>query len=130
MSETWHRLLAHQDKIRNTANTGRCFGLELYPPDFMKDKRWYYMACMEVTSLTIPLPFHLVTRFIPASRYVKFTVTGPVTEIGSAFRYVYDEWLPQSGVKVASPYDLELYDDRFKGPENEQSQTDILLPVV
>ena len=47
--------------------------------------------------------------------YLKFTVEGPVTEVGPAFRQIYDSWLPTSGVKLTGYYDLEMYDERVQG---------------
>jgi predicted transcriptional regulator YdeE len=61
---------------------------------------------------------------------LKFTVDGPVTEVGTAFRFIYDQWLPKSGIKLAGYYDLEAYDERFTGPCNADSQMDILLPLA
>jgi AraC family transcriptional regulator len=128
--ETWARL--HQSKLdgEQLANPTRSFGLELYPPGFPKDHRWYYCACVEVKSFEITYPSNLLFRFIPAAKYLKFTVEGPVTEIGPSFRYIYQEWLPKAGVKLAGFYDLEMYDERFKNPSDPSSQVDILLPLA
>jgi AraC family transcriptional regulator len=128
--ETWERMLENpiDDELR--AAPHRSFALELYPPTFPKDRRWYYCACVEVKSLDVRYPSCMVARFIPASRYLKFTVAGPVTEVGPAFRQIYDQWLPGAGVKLAGYYDMELYDERFEGPCNPDSLMDILLPLA
>jgi predicted transcriptional regulator YdeE len=39
------------------------------------------------------------------------------------------EWLPGSGFKQAAPYDFERYDARFKGADNDESLTDICVPI-
>ena len=100
--------------------------MELYPAGFPADHRWYYMACTEVEGLEEPFPSGMLSRYIPACQYVKFTVRGPVTEIAPAFQYIYKDWLPKSGVKIAGTYDLELYDSRFVDPCSEDSLVDIL----
>lgn len=127
--ETWERLLKHQIDDSLRAHPNRSFGLELYPPEFPQDRRWYYCACVEVKDLAMPYPPSMVARFIPAALYLKFTVAGPVAEVAQAFRHIYDIWLPASGVKLAGYYDLEFYDERFKGPEAVDSEMDILLPL-
>jgi predicted transcriptional regulator YdeE len=128
--ETWERLMHNRvdDELRSHPN--RSLALELYPPGFPKDPRWYYCACVEVKDLALPYSSALISRFMPAARYLKFTVEGPVTEIGPAFRQIYDQWLPSAGVKLAGYYDLEFYDERFKGPCNAESRMDILLPLA
>jgi predicted transcriptional regulator YdeE len=128
--ETWQRL--HECKIDNEllANPKRSFALELYPPGFPKDHRWYYCACVEVKSFEAEYPPNLLFRYIPAAEYVKFTVKGPVTEVGPAFRQIYDHWLISAGVKLKGYYDLESYDERFKGPCDADSVMDILLPLA
>jgi predicted transcriptional regulator YdeE len=127
--ETWERFLKHVGEVNNRANSTQMFGMELYPQEFPTDRRWYYFACVEVKDLAVPHPPNMVSRFIPAAEYLRFTVDGPVTEIGSAMRYICDEWLPKSGVKRAH-YDLEFYDERFKGSCDPNSQMDILIPLA
>jgi predicted transcriptional regulator YdeE len=128
--ETWERLHQHMipDELRIHHN--RSFALELYPPEFPKDRRWYYCACVEVKTFETRYPSNMIARFIPAARYAKFTVAGPITEVGPTFRFLYDQWLPKSGIKLAGYYDMEAYDERFKGPCSPDSMMDILLPLA
>jgi AraC family transcriptional regulator len=128
--ETWERLCECKIDNELLANPKRSFALELYPPSFPKDHRWYYCACREVKSFEMEYPSNLMFRYVPAAEYAKFTVRGPVTGVGPAFRQIYDQWLPKAGVKLKGYYDLEYYDERFKGPCDEYSEIDILLPLA
>lgn len=128
--ETWERLIQNPVDYELRVDPDQHFGLELYPPEFPKDRRWYYCACCEVKKFEAVYPSCIVARFIPAAKYLKFTVAGPVTEIGPAMRHIYDQWLPNAGVKLAGYYDLEYYDERFKGACDPDSMTDILLPLA
>jgi predicted transcriptional regulator YdeE len=128
--ETWERFMQQQVPEELVAHPGRWFGLELYPPEFPKIRRWYYFACAEVKDFEAVYPPSMVARFIPASQYLKFTVAGPVTELAPAFHFIYHNWLPGSGIKLAKYYDLEFYDERFKGACDPASQIDILLPLA
>src|SRR5262245_15953473 len=92
--ETWERLCHHPIDNELRTHPNRSFALELYPPDFPKDRRWYYCACFEVKSFEARFPSNMVARFIPAAQYLKFTVAGPVTEVAPAFRQIYDHLLP------------------------------------
>jgi predicted transcriptional regulator YdeE len=128
--ETWERFIQHPIDFNLRTNADEHFGLGLYPPEFPQNKTWYYFACCAVKSADVVYPASMVARFIPASRYLKFTVAGAVTELAPAFRFIYDQWLPKSGVKLAGYYDLEYYDERFKGPCDASSQIDVLLPLA
>jgi AraC family transcriptional regulator len=128
--ETWERLMRCPIPDKYRVQPHRSFGLELFPKNFPQDRRWYYCACDEVNTLEAPYPGDFISRFIPAARYLKFSVAGPVTEVAPAFRKIYEHWLPNAGVKLAGYYDLECYDERFKGPCNAESLMDILLPLA
>ncbi|MBE7463839.1 MAG: GyrI-like domain-containing protein [Planctomycetes bacterium] len=128
----WDRFFSHFAQIEKLKKeSSGLFGLELYPPGFPKQEpRWYYMACAEVETLDAPQPSAFVSRFIPASAYACFTHRGTLDGLPKAFRTLYDEWLPASGVKLRGTHDLERYDDRFKGPADPESEVDILLPLA
>jgi AraC family transcriptional regulator len=128
--ETWERFVQQPIEFDLRVDPDQHFGLELYPPEFSQNRTWYYCACCAVKSLDVKYPSSMMARFIPAARYLRFTVSGPVSELAPAFRYVYDQWLPKSGVKLAGYYDLEYYDERFKGPCEADSLIDILLPLA
>jgi predicted transcriptional regulator YdeE len=128
--ETWQRLHEVTLDKELLAKPTRSFALELYPPSFPKDHRWYYTACVEVKSFEKVYPSHLMFRFIPAAEYLKFAVKGPVTEVGPAFRQIYDTWLPSAGVKLKGYYDMEMYDEGFTDPCDPESIMHILLPLA
>ena len=75
-------------------------------------------------------PPNLLCRYIPAARYARSQVSGDVTELAPAFRYIYDEWKPKTDWKLAGTYDLELYGEEFKSPCDPQSVTHLLLPLA
>lgn len=128
--QTWERLMHHMHEVPNRVNAQRNFGMSMYPPEFPQDHRWYYCACVEVASLATRLPSNMLCRFVPAAKYLKFSVRGPVTDIAPAFRYVYEEWLPKANVTISGTYDLELYDVEFKDPCDPESVSHILLPLA
>lgn len=128
--DTWQRLMPHIESIPNRVHNERAFGLELYPPEFRQDRRWYYCACVEVDSVSVRLPSNLMCRFIPAAHYLQFSVQGPVTELAPAFRTIHDQWLTGTTIKLAGHYDLEFYGEEFKGPCDPNSIIHILLPLA
>ena len=84
LGETWQRLTAHIEAIPNRVRPDRTFGLELYPPEFCTDRRWYYCACVEVEDFLTVFPTNLLCRYIPPARYARFRVAGDVRELAPA----------------------------------------------
>ena len=105
------------------------YGVEFYTEEFQKEKKWFYMACGEVENLD-NIPAAMVGKIIPARTYAVFTHKGLLRDLGKTFQHVYHEWLPKSKHKIADCYDFELYDERFQGGDNPDSEIDIYLPVV
>lgn len=115
-------------QIKNCVEPWRCAGVETYEPDFDSTGKWFYTAAAIVTSLD-EIPVGLVGKIIPASDYAVFTIQGKLDKLGDTIKSIYKEWLPQSGKTIAAPYDLEMYDARFKGPQSDESVMEMWLPI-
>ncbi|MBN2018189.1 MAG: AraC family transcriptional regulator [Candidatus Cloacimonetes bacterium] len=118
-------------EIKHIVNRN-CYGLELYPDDFMETWQFTYMAAFEVSKLD-DIPINMFGVTLPAATYAAFTVKGKLDpeKIKETFHKIYHEWLPSSGYTFAYPYDFEFYDDendRFK-PDEDDSEIDIYLPI-
>ena len=126
---TWPRFNSLSGQIKNKKEPRIHLGVETYTVEFESQRKWFYLAAVEVTTLD-EIPVQLVGKILPANRYAVFTHQGKLPgQIAETFRYIYGEWLPSSGYKQAAPYYLERYDTRFKGPDNEESHTDICIPI-
>lgn len=75
------------------------------------------------------LPSGMDTKVIPPGKFAVFTHTGSIAKLGITYDYIWGTWVPCSGVEVDQRDDFELYDQRFLGPENEESQMEIWVPV-
>ena len=50
-ADTWARYFPHANELSGAlVEPKRSFGLNLFPPEFPEDMRWYYGACVEVGS--------------------------------------------------------------------------------
>jgi predicted transcriptional regulator YdeE len=80
-----------------------------------------------------PVPDDMSVFDVPAATYVVVTQHGPLSDekhgLGAALNYVYREWLPRSGYQRAATPDLEWYDERFHG-DQEDSEMDVYTPIV
>ena len=123
----WQLMGEEWKSIPNLLSPAQCFGLGFYPFDFNSTKTFCYMACYAVSSLDA-IPDFMCAKVIPAGKHAVFTHRGSVANIHETFSFIYSEWLPKSGCRIRSEYDLEFYDARFKGMADD-SELDIYLPV-
>ncbi|UCG30984.1 MAG: AraC family transcriptional regulator [candidate division WOR-3 bacterium] len=126
--KAWDIYMKLQKKL-TLKNPGVGYGVEFYTEEFLKEKKFYYMACGEVHDLK-DIPANMVGKVIPANSYAVFTSKGGVNELSKTFQYVYHEWLPKAKYEIADPYDFELYDERFKGMDNPATEIDIHIPIT
>ena len=130
IGESWSELKANWDKLDRVDSF--MYGLEDYSEDCIPDPmQFYYMAAAEVRNVN-NLPNGFSVKKIPASTYAVFTVNGNNSnnEIGRAFRYIYDVWLPNSEycINGESTADFEFYDERWDCMDGN-SQVDLYIPI-
>ena len=131
IGEAWDELKANVDKI-NRVNPNVMYGFEDYSEDFSSEPlQFYYMAAVEAPDDT-NVPAGMSVKKVPKSLYAVFTVNGNNAngEIGKAFRYIYDVWLPNSEYCLSDELcaDFEYYDERWNC-QSSASQLDIYIPV-
>ncbi len=115
------------ESIANRLRPERYYGVSYFPQTWETEGS-FYLAGVEVASLeTIPLT--LVGKTIPPSQYARFIHKGPAKDVGMTFDYIYQTWLPKSGKTLAGPLAVEFYGERYRGPHDPASETEILLPI-
>jgi AraC family transcriptional regulator len=75
------------------------------------------------------IPPTLVGKTIPPLKYARFIHKGPSKDVGMTLEYVYQTWLPKSGHSTAAPFQIEFYGKRYKGPDDPNSESEILIPL-
>lgn len=88
----------------------------------------FCLAGVEVQKIE-DLPLEFFAKTIPASRYAVFTHYLKDGGFGEAFKAVYD-WLKESEYAAAYPFDIQCYDERFKGQSDPESVIEIYIPIV
>ncbi len=118
-----------------TANPDRPYSLNgqymyevhIYGSETTLKGRFEVFVGEEVT--TAHLPVMLCSKYIPASDYLKITLTGKEI-IGDWWQKLDSEIMPSIGIKKNPAYLIEAYDERFKGMDKiEESTLDIFIPI-
>lgn len=75
------------------------------------------------------LPKGVDVKIIPGGRYAVFTHKGTVATLLKTYDYIWGSWVLFTKEKLDEREDFEIYDKRFLGADNVDSQIDIYIPV-
>jgi AraC family transcriptional regulator len=120
----WRRFLPREQEIAPRAEPGVAYGVCVPLPDGMLR----YVAGVAVAD-DAPVPEGMVKLQVPAQKYGVFTHRDVVARVGETFRTIHTRLLPKLGLRAQAGVEFERYDERFLGPENPASETDIYIPV-
>ncbi len=126
--QLWGAYLARRDEIANR-RTAYNLGVVFRLPRGMErhhEHEMYYMACAEVGGLQ-NVPEAMEARHIPAAAYAIFTHRGPIAGLGATYRYIHDQWLPQSGYRHGGSAEIEMYGSGFTNADGDHLE--IYIPI-
>ncbi len=88
----------------------------------------FTMVGMEVPEVPASLPADMFVKVLPAATYATFVHHFSDGGFAQAFERVY-AWLEDSEYELAHQYDIQCYDDRFRGPGDPESALEIRIPI-
>jgi predicted transcriptional regulator YdeE len=106
----------------------RVYGLQVYPPAFPRVFAYTYMACVELPE-GMEVPLQMFRKDVPAAKYAVVESEDGVDGISEAYRWLYDEWMPESGYGLAFPFDFEQYDGSI-ARDDESEEVTVWVPIV
>jgi AraC family transcriptional regulator len=74
-----------------------------------------YMAGVEVSSFSSALPPEFSRLQVSEQKYAIFTHRGHISDIRRTWHTIFNQWLPQSGRKLAHAPEIERYGEDFDG---------------
>lgn len=123
----WGRFSPHENLIKHKVE-GAWWELHIFPEG--QDARWV-MVGVEVTQLEA-VPDEMFVKAVPAGHYAVFPHRPGLGEPNhgyDALNQRIDTWLETGPYKISRRLSLQLYDARFKGMEDPESEQDLLIPV-
>ena len=116
--------------IQNISN--KIYPERLYQVQFWSDSQdlggLYFYIGVEVSELRDVDP-QFVIKIIPRGRYLKFIHKGMSNKVGYTYRYIYNQYIPQTDYKLNKSFNFEFYGEKCMGPYNENSESEIYIPV-
>lgn len=129
----WEKFQNVVEAIPNKHPSGRTFGICENLQDFQLEKIHYDMNFSEVIGKEVTcydnLPDGIITKTIPAGKYAVFTHRGTLCELLKTYEYIWGTWILLTKEVVDNRDDFEMYDERFLGKDNTESEMDIYIPI-
>lgn len=118
----WEALNSCYQNISCKSKSMLCYGICDDMPD--EECRFHYTAAVEVDSFE-NIPAGMDAKVVPAGKYLVYTYTGAIKDLGEFYNDIFSKWLPESNCELDSRPQLELYDNRYM----ENGEFDIYIPI-
>ena len=128
--ELWRALMPRRREI-DSAIGAELYSVEIYEPGFHErfdpQREFEKWAAVEVADFgSVPEGVERLT--IPAGLYAVFLHRGPAREGEKTYRYIFENWLPASGLALDDRPHMAVMGEKYKGEEAD-SEEEIWIPV-
>lgn len=120
----WSRFERHVERIEHRIEGT---GYEVHIEEETSPPMHFALVGVEVERIG-DIPLELFVKVIPAWTYAVFTHRLGDGSFGSAFEAAYD-WIRTSDYRPARPFDIQVYDQRFRCPDDPESVLEIMVPL-
>lgn len=127
LTKEWSRLINEVQKIKNKTVPERYYQVQFWS-DNQELGGLFFFTGTEVTEVIDINPLFVV-KTIPKGKYLRFIHKGFSNKVGYTYKYIYTQFLPDTDYKLTKPFNFEYYGEKYKGAYNEQSESEIYIPV-
>jgi len=127
LSEEWGNLIKNKGYIPYLKSPERYYQMQYWFSDDDPETFCFFVALEVESPKDIPIQF--TTKTIPQQNYLKFQHKGRSNEVGITYDFIYRTYLPETNYKLPHLFNFEYYGPGFKGPYNEDSISEIFIPV-
>lgn len=120
--ELWNVFNKNYTRINHKSSSMICYGICDDMPD--EQGRFHYTACAEVDSFE-DVPEDMETKVIPAGKYVMYTYSDSLKNLGEFYDKIFSKWIPEAGYEMDYRPQFELYDSRYM----KNGEFDIYVPI-
>lgn len=127
LSKEWARFMNEIQTVKHKITPERYYQVQ-YWSENQEIGGLFFFTGIEVAQATDLNPLFVV-KTIPKGKYLRFIHKGLSNKVGYTYKYIYTQFLPDTNYKLIKPLNFEFYGERYKGPFNEQSESEIFIPV-
>ncbi|MEK4997030.1 AraC family transcriptional regulator [Paenibacillus sp. FSL H7-0918] len=128
ISDTWPLLFNKVATISDRIQPEKYYQLGFWPDDYESNGFSIMCAC-ELSPIKADHNQTFPLQILPPIRYLKFIHKGRSCDIPSTYKYIYGIWLPKTEYRMSIPFKLEYYGELYLGPDNENSVSEIYIPL-
>ena len=127
LSKEWGLFMNEVGTIKNVIKPERYYQVQ-YWSDNQDLDGMYFFTGIEVSKLEDINPLFVV-KTIPAGKYLRFIHKGLANKVGYTYKYIYNQFLPNTEYILNKPFNFEYYGEKCLSPYNEKSESEIYIPV-
>lgn len=127
LSREWRLFLNEVHTIRNVIKPEKYYQVQYWSNNQDLNGMYFFIG-VEISHLEDLNPL-FVLKTIPAGRYLQFTHKGLANKVGYTYKYIYNQFLPNTDYRLNKPFNFEFYGEKCLGPYNENSESEIYIPV-
>lgn len=127
ITELWYRFFEMYNEVPDRIKPERFYQIGFWSNEV--DLKGFFVMCGVEVAKVKGIPPSMVAKIIPASRYLRFIHKGRSDRVYLSYKYIFGTYLPQSEYRLSQPYEFEFCGPNFLGPENEDSETEIYIPI-
>ena len=127
LSAQWNDFIKMVPLITNKINPEYYYQVQYWSENQELEGMHFFIG-VEVQDIKAVNP-QFVIKIIPQGTYLKFIHKGLSRNVGYTYRYIYNEFLPDTDYKLSMPFNFEYYGEKCLSPYKEESESELFIPV-
>lgn len=127
LAKEWGQFMNELHTIKDYMIEERFYQVQFWSENQDLGGLYFFIGAQVKDVAYISPPF--VIKTIPKGKYLKFIHKGLANKVGYTYRYIYNEFLPETEYRLSQPFNFEYYGEKCLGPDNEQSESEIYIPI-
>jgi len=127
LSREWGQFMQEVPTIKNRRQPERFYQVQYWSENQELGGLYFFIGA-ELRNHNEIQP-QLVNKTIPEGRYLRFIHKGLANKVGYTYKYIYNQFLPETDYKLTKPFNFEFYGKKCLGPDNPESESEIYIPV-
>jgi AraC family transcriptional regulator len=128
--ELWQTFMPRRKEITNSVGD-ELYSIEVYAPQFFDkfdpEAEFEKWAAVEVSGFE-NIPEDMETIVLPQGLYAVFLHKGPASDGAKTYRYIFDEWMPNSEYLIDQRPHSAVMGEKYKH-EDPDSEEELWIPV-
>ena len=127
LSKEWNQLKQEVQNIKNKLKPERFYQVQYWSKNQELGGLYFFIGIEVIDIIEVQPQF--VVKIIPKSRYLRFIHKGLANKVGYTYKYIYNQFLPETDYKLTKPFNFEFYGEKCLGPYNPESESEIYIPI-